>query len=86
MTIFQKLVHRGNAVLREWSTTDGLDENGKKMLAEVNATLLISLCGDDMKNWTPNERQEKVNLLRTAMTSAFQIGRASVSKRIRNPA
>lgn len=86
MTTFQKLVHRGNAILREWNTSDGLDTNSKKMIAEISATLLMSMCGDEMKKWTTQEREEKVNLLRIAMTSAFQVGRASVPKRIRKSA
>lgn len=86
MSVFQKLVHRGNAILREWNSTEGLDENSRRMLAELVATSLVTLCGDEMKKWTPQEREEKVNALRMAMTSAFQVGKASVPKRIRKSA
>lgn len=83
MNTFQTLVNRGNAILKEWHSYEGLDDSSKRMLSELVATSLITLCGNEMKNWTQEELQDRVNMLRIAMTSAFQVGRSSIPKKIR---
>ncbi len=77
MSLFKQLVSRGNAVMREWHNNDGIDPSSGRMIAELSATTLATLCGEEMNNWTPQERQDKVNAIRIALTSAFQIGRST---------
>lgn len=74
MSLLKKLVNRGRAVMREWHDNN-LDEISKRMIAELSATMLVDLCGDDICNFTPEERANKANALRIALTSAFQIGK-----------
>lgn len=75
MSMFKRLVHRGTAVLQEWDSQDGLNPCSKLMIDELTAMSLTVVVGEEMRNWSPEERREKVDLLRNALTSAFQIGR-----------
>lgn len=77
MSLFKKLVSRGRAVMREWNDTSNLDESSKRMIAELGATMLIDLCGENIPNLTPEERENKVAAVRIALTSAFQIGKST---------
>lgn len=77
MTLFQQLVNRGNAVMNEWNSNEGFDTYSNRMAAEIAAATLVSLCGQEMKNWTPEQRNAKAKAIKTAISSAFQIGRNS---------
>jgi len=75
MSLFKQLVNRGSAVMREWHCIEGIDESSRRMIAELGATTLLNLCGEDLRSSTPQEREDKVNAIRIALTTAFQIGR-----------
>lgn len=84
MSIFQKMVCRGNAIMREWNNPEGLNESNQRMLAELAANVLANLCGKELGHMTENERTDKANLARIAVTSAFQIGNANSRKLNKN--
>jgi hypothetical protein len=85
MSLFRRLVSRGNAVIREWYSNEGVDESSRLMIAELGANTLVNLCGEDMKEWTSKEREDRVNAIRIALTSAFQVGRShSVMNKCKN--
>lgn len=69
------MVIGGNAILQKWHCIGGLDDNVKLMLSELVATSLNNLYGDEITNWTQEQIENRTNFLRTAMTSAFQIGK-----------
>lgn len=75
--VFKKLVKRGGAVMREWNSYEGLDEGSEMMIAAVTANTVATLCGESMKNWSPQEGEDKLNAVRIALNSAFQMGRSS---------
>lgn len=74
MNLLQRLVIRGNAIMREWYGQTGIDEGSQRMIAELSATTLVNLCGKDIKNWSYEEQKDKANMVRIALTSAYQIG------------
>ena len=75
MSLFKKLVSRGSAVIREWHNNECVNERERTMIAEIGAFTLLNLCGDSFNNWSQNERDERVNALRIALTTAYQIGK-----------
>lgn len=75
MSLINQLVNRGRAVMREWHNSSELDESSKRMIAELGATMLIDLCGNNICDISPEERADKANAVRIALTSAFQIGK-----------
>lgn len=80
MNTFQKLVSRGNAVMREWSDHDGMEPYHERMIAELAATGLASVCGEDMKNWSIEAMKDKAHFMKVLVTCAFQLGKGTESE------
>jgi hypothetical protein len=77
MSFFKKLVVRGSAVMREWLSYEDVDDGSRMMLAAVAASTMTTMCGEQMNSWTQQEKEEKALAMRVALTSAYQIGRAT---------
>jgi len=73
MSSLIQLVSRGNTVMREWNN-ENIDHYSKKMIAEIAAATLVNICGLELANMTKEQQKEKADLMRIALTSAFQIG------------
>lgn len=75
MSLLEKLVNRGSAVINEWNTRDKMDEASRVMIAEIAASTLVKLCGREIRNWDIEKRRDMADAITIALNSAFQIGR-----------
>lgn len=77
MSEFTQMVRRGGAVMREWYCHDGITRGVHTLLAGLAANLLSNVFGKQYPAWNKQERKDNANIIRIALVSAYQMGRAS---------
>jgi len=76
MSTFQKLARRGKDVMREYHNRDGMTDPVDRMIAELGATTISTICKPE--KWIEEEKKEYINLIRVVLTNAVLIVRDEV--------